>query len=108
MTEKCFEIITEPCGCCEVFCQEELPCIEHGGTGVQQVIPGEVQAKGRPKDKAAIAVVGSTPTPSTKPGDHVKCPHCGAVLVLVSRLGLWACDLGTKRRHRCLREVARG
>ncbi len=37
-----------------------------------------------------------------KPGDKVKCPRCGATLVLVSNRGLWACDPGTKRRHACL------
>jgi ribosomal protein L37AE/L43A len=37
-----------------------------------------------------------------KAGDKVRCPKCGRELVLVSRRGLWACDLGTSRRHACI------
>lgn len=40
-----------------------------------------------------------------KAGDVVACPSCGQSLVLVRRLGLWACDPGTKRRHSCLRRA---
>lgn len=42
-------------------------------------------------------------TSEKKAGDIVRCPKCGAALVLVSNRGLWACDLGTKRRHVCIR-----
>lgn len=40
-----------------------------------------------------------------KAGSIVTCPHCGAKLVLVRRLGLWACNPGTKIRHACIRRA---
>lgn len=50
---------------------------------------------------------GPDRAPAPKAGDRVTCPHCGRTLVLVARLGLWACDPGTKRRHRCLDDRGR-
>lgn len=35
------------------------------------------------------------------------CPHCGAHLILIRRLGVWACDPGTRHRHVCIERATR-
>lgn len=53
-------------------------------------------------EKAWEREMRRVPETERKAGDRVTCPKCGVTLVLIKRLGLWACDPGTNRRHGCL------